>query len=328
MSTLSIRSAGNPDPAIASCTLGGVRILFAGSPQAALPSLRTVAQVTGEIAVMSQPNRPVGRKRILTPTPVSQWALSHRVTLYRPESHEQVQTQVREFSPDLGITVAFGRILKPDVLALPAHGWWNVHFSLLPRFRGAAPVQNALFEGDTETGVTVFQIEEGLDTGPILGSVSHPIRPGITAGELLKELSEVGATLLGNLLGDLARGSLHPVPQSGDWTHAPKPDREMGHIRAGDSLEVAMRRFQATTPEPGCFVTHSDGGDLLRILSATPQSGPISDQAGTIQGVDGGVSLALDGGYLVVQEVHPAGKKPMKAADWWRGVIGKVCIDG
>jgi methionyl-tRNA formyltransferase len=305
-----------------------VRILFAGSPEVALPSLDKVASWASELAVMSQPDRPVGRKRVLTPTPVSTWASDHGVTLFRPESAKELHDQVAEFSPDLAITVAFGRILTPNVLAVPTHGWWNLHFSLLPRFRGAAPVQHALFEGDTKTGVTVFQIDEGLDTGPILGALAHPITPGITTGELLGELSHLGATLVGTLLEDLAQGSLRPTPQSGVATHAPKPDRDMGHIRAGDSLEKATRRFQATTPEPGCFVSDGAGRDTLRILAATTQPGPISHPPGTVAAIDGGVGLALNGGYLLLHEVHPAGKKPMRAVDWWRGVTDKVTIDG
>lgn len=308
-----------------------VRILFAGSPEAALPSLKAVAEFTDDLTVMSQPDRPVGRKRILTPTPVSLWALEHDIPLFRPETGDDLRADVARIAPDLGVTVAFGRLLSPDVLSLPRYGWWNVHFSLLPRYRGAAPVQHALFEGDSSTGVSVFQIEEGLDTGPILAARPHPIEPGITAGVLLDELSHVGAEVLGQLLEALARQhpdeGLPTTAQTGEATSAPKPARETGHILATDSLDMAFRRFQATTPEPGCFVSFDAGRHALRLLQVSAQPGPTVDPPGMISATGGDITLALGGGYLLLHEVHPSGKKPMTAEQWWRGVQRGVSID-
>lgn len=301
--------------------------MFAGSPAVALPALRAVAAVADELAVISQPDKPVGRKKILTPTPVSQWAADHGVTLFRPQSNDELANVVARVSPDLGITVAYGRILKPDVLAMPDFGWWNLHFSLLPRWRGAAPVQNALLAGDTETGVTIFALDDGVDTGPLLAQTHHRVVPGITAGELLGELAERGATLTGRLLATTPWPP-EAKPQTGDATHAPKLDRQAGQVRQQHSLEHAYRSFQATTPEPGCFFTWGDARHSLGIISATAVPDSASPGDGSIRLVEGQVAVRLTGGNLVLHTVHPAGKKPMAAADWWRGVHEDVVIDG
>lgn len=294
----------------------------------ALPALEAVAGVATELAVMSQPDKPVGRKKVLTPTAVSSWAHNNDVTLYRPESQDTIAQAVKGFAPDLGITVAYGRILRPEVLAIPAHGWWNVHFSLLPRWRGAAPVQHALLAGDTTTGVTVFQLDSGMDTGPILSQRTHSITPGITAGVLLDELSHVGAALLAETLQRHRTGDLHPTPQQGEETHAPKLEREMGRITASDTIDQAQYRYQAATPEPGCFVSWGDGKNSLRVLEASATTDTERSAEGTISMTPEGLGIGLAGGSLLLHTVQPAGKKAMPAADWWRGVHEEIRIDG
>jgi len=308
--------------------VGGVRILFAGSPAQALPTLKAVAGMATELAVVSQPDKPVGRKKTLTPTPVSAWALEEGITLHRPADREGIAQVVSEVSPDLGITVAYGRLLQAETLAIPPAGWWNVHFSLLPRWRGAAPVQHALLAGDSETGVTVFQLDEGVDTGPVLNHRSYPIPPGITAGKLLDELSDVGAAILAETLQLHLSGALTRTPQSGTPTQAPKLARESGRVRSTDTIDNALRRFQATTPEPGCFVSFGNGEQTLKILAAQAFTTPHATSYGTIQALDNGVGIGLDGGFLLLETVQPAGKKAMPAADWWRGVHEEIHIDG
>jgi len=308
--------------------VGGVRILFAGSPAAALPALEAVAGLASELAVMSQPDKPVGRKKVLTPTPVSSWALEHSLTLYRPLDNEGIAKATSEFSPDLGITVAYGRILRPQALAIPRLGWWNVHFSLLPTWRGAAPVQNALLAGDTETGVTVFQLDEGMDTGPVLSQRPHAISSGITAGQLLDELSGIGAKLLTDTIEQYRKGNLTVTAQAGEPTHAPKLDRDAGRIRSTEPIEMAWRRFQATTPEPGCFVTFGQGEHTLRLLDVQATVDATTEAPGTIHQTEHGVGIALPGGVMLLDTVQPAGKKAMPAADWWRGVHDEIHIDG
>jgi methionyl-tRNA formyltransferase len=307
--------------------VGGVRILFAGSPAVALPALEAVADVATELAVMSQPDRPVGRKKVLTPTPVSSWAIERGITLYRPVGHEAISQAVTDCAPDLGITVAYGRLLRQDVLTIPTNGWWNLHFSLLPRWRGAAPVQNSLLAGDITTGVTVFQLDEGMDTGPVLSQQSHAITPGITAGELLGELSRIGATLLTTTLQAHQSGHLTATPQHGEATPAPKLDRDTGRIRSTETIEGASRRFQATTPEPGCFVSWGDGQHTLRILKASAVTDTSPSPVGSVTAGPEGVGLCLAGGTLLLETVHPAGKKAMPAADWWRGIHQDIRID-
>ena len=294
----------------------------------ALPALEALANVASELAVMSQPDKPVGRKKILTPTPVSSWVLEHGIPLFRPVDHEGITQATREFSPDLGITVAYGRILRPQALAIPSAGWWNVHFSLLPRWRGAAPVQNALLAGDTETGVTVFQLDEGMDTGPVLSQRPHAIAPGITAGQLLDELSVVGAALLTDTIRQHLSGHLTATPQAGEPTHAPKLERDTGRIRATEPIELAGRRFQAATPEPGCFVSYGNGKQTVRILAARPTVDSAVNNPGVIYQSAHGVAIALSGGSMLLDAVQPAGKKAMPAADWWRGVHEEIRIDG
>jgi methionyl-tRNA formyltransferase len=284
--------------------------------------------VASELAVMSQPDKPVGRKKVLTPTPVSSWALERGVTLFRPGDHDGVLHAVSEFSPDLGITVAYGRLLTSEVLAIPTAGWWNVHFSLLPRWRGAAPVAHALLAGDSDTGVSVFQLDDGMDTGPLLAQRSHPIAPGITAGQLLEQLSHLGAELLTDTLQEFLTGKVTPAPQHGHATNAPKPDRDTGRIRSSDAADMALRRFQATTPEPGCFVSWSHGEKTLRVLAASVSTDASSGTEGSIHNTPHGVGIQLTGGSLLLETVQPSGKTPMPAADWWRGVHEDITIDG
>ena len=307
--------------------MGEVRILFAGSPEAALPALEVVADVADSLAVMSQPDKPVGRKKVLTATPVSSWALERGIALHRPVDHDGIAQTVSDYAPELAITVAYGRILRPNVLDMPPAGWWNLHFSLLPRWRGAAPVQNALLAGDTETGVSVFRLDEGVDTGPLLGQRSHPVRRGMNAGELLTELSHTGAELLRDTLASFHQGQHSFAGQSGEATHAPKLDRQVGRILPNDSLEMALRRFGATTPEPGCFVSLAQGQQTLRILAATALPDPTSPGDGRIMPIASGVGISLAGGFLLLESVVPAGKKAMASADWWRGVHGEHTID-
>lgn len=277
---------------------------------------------------MSQPDKPVGRKKVITPTMVSQWAKDNAAQLYRPVSKEDIFQAVSDWAPDLGVTVAYGRILTPEVLALPEHGWWNVHFSLLPGYRGAAPVQRALLAGDTVIGVSVFQLDEGLDTGPLLAQVTHPIAESITAEKLLAELAVVGADLLGSTLRLHLAGGLSPVAQEGEPSTAPTLHRDEGRIRATDSLDRAMRRFQAATPEPGCFVHIGHGKRTIRVLKATPMARVGRPGDGQVDDIPEGVGVMLAGGDLVLHRVQPAGKKPMDAMDWWRGVHERVVIDG
>lgn len=303
-----------------------MRVVFAGSPEVALPALEVVAQRASEVLVISQPDRPTGRQRTLTPTAVSRYALNHRLPLERPESADQLRDCVADFMPDLGITVAYGRILRPEVLQLPRLGWWNVHFSLLPRWRGAAPVQHALLAGDTQTGVTVFALDTGVDTGPVLHQEGHSIRPGMTAGELLGQLSRLGARALNSTLDASEAGTLSPIEQAGPTTLAPKLVREDGRVTSQLSVSDALRRFGATTPEPGCFLTLAGQSLPITIHQMEHSAELLGLSAGQLAATRRGVAVGLSDGEVTLLRVQPAGKRAMPALDWWRGVHGNPTV--
>lgn len=297
-----------------------MRIVFAGSPDVA-------AQVMGDLldrgvalsGVISQPDRPVGRKKTITPTPVSELATQHGLELHRPASSEELSQAMSALRPDLVIAVAYGRILRREHLDVPTHGWWNLHFSLLPAYRGATPVQHALLAGDRTTGVSVFRIDEGLDTGEILGQRRHDIEPFCTAGELLTQLGTVGSELLVELLHHQASGDLHSSVQVGEASHAPKLDREAGRLNFHLPVAEVFRRWQAVTPEPGAFSAIQRRDGTLGIVHARPSPDVTDLSPGEVGQKDGRVFIGCSRGALEVITVHPAGKRPMSALDWWRG---------
>jgi methionyl-tRNA formyltransferase len=189
-------------------------------------------------------------------------------------------------------------------------------------------VQHALLEGDSETGVSIFQLDAGIDTGPVISQTSHPITPGITSGELLDELAEVAALLLSQTLRDYAAGNISATAQTGVASHAPKLEASTGHIFSHHTAIEAGRLFQATTPEPGCFVTFNQGQQRLRILEARINEVDHNVPPGTVQEFSDGVGIALSGGVVMLYRVQPAGKNPMSSADWWRGTKQEAMIDG
>lgn len=301
--------------------------MFAGSPAVALPSLRVVQEWAAHLRVVSQPDRPVGRRADVTPTAVSTWALDNGLDLVRPTSATELRHAVADFQPDLGITVAYGRILSPEVLALPRHGWWNVHFSLLPAWRGAAPVQHALWAGDESTGVTVFQLDEGVDTGPILIQRSYPIPASHTAGQVLTDLAELGAEALTEALERWDGGSLRPSPQHGEASHAPKMTRQDARLVWGEDTDGVVRRFRAVTPEPGAW-SEGPGGQPVKILHLEPHPGPssVAGRPGSLVLENGRVLCGTGDGVVAIGEVVPAGKRAMSAVDWWRGLPPGVTL--
>jgi methionyl-tRNA formyltransferase len=297
-----------------------MRIIYAGSPEVALPPLKALHRSGAEIvAVLSQPDRPVGRKRILTPTPVTAIAIELGLPVHQPDSAEELARIVQSVDADLAIAVAYGRLIPPQVLSLPRHGWWNLHFSLLPRWRGATPVQHALLHGDEVTGLSVFQMDEGLDTGRILAVRERRIRALDTASSLLADLSEEGATVLVELLSELEGGELKAVDQVGEPTHAPKLSREAGRLDWKDYANAVMNQFRAVTPEPGAFAILAGTGREIGISVMRPvvSTGHISP--GCIQSEGKKVIVGCAEGALELVKVKPAGKVEMDAAAWWRG---------
>ncbi len=302
-----------------------MRIVFAGSPAAAIPSLDALIEGGFEVVeVISQPDRPVGRTRTLTPTPVKARALEREIPVSTPESGSELLERLVDVHPDLAITVAYGRLIGPQTLAVPTFGWWNLHFSLLPRWRGATPVQHAILAGDRDTGVSVFQLDEGLDTGGVLGREPFHIGADTTAGELLAQLSDLGANLLVRLLQSQQQSPLTHTPQHGDVSYAPKWRREDARLPWGDQVERVYNRFRAATPEPGAYTASEPDGSEIRILEARAHPDVRDLPPGQVQLRGGVVYVGCGEGALELRTVQPSGKNPMLAKDWWNGVAPRI----
>jgi methionyl-tRNA formyltransferase len=294
-------------------------LVFAGSPAAAVPSLRTLAASEHRVhAVISRADSPQGRRGVLTETPVAAVATELGIPVIRANSLAGEATDaVTNISPDLGVIVAYGGLVREPLLSVPRLGWINLHFSLLPRWRGAAPVQRAILAGDEITGATVFQLVPQLDAGDVFGQLTQPIGALETAGHLLASLSESGAQLLLRVVDNLAENAARAEPQEGDVTIAPKLTLEDGRIDWRVDAGTVANLIRGVTPEPGAF-TLLDGA-RLKVLAAAIARDASRRAPGTLE-LDGRrllVGTATD--PLELLTVQPAGKKAMSAADWWRG---------
>ncbi|MBX7078848.1 MAG: methionyl-tRNA formyltransferase [Nannocystaceae bacterium] len=299
-----------------------LRAAFLGSPEFALPSLREVAARCDLRVVVCQPDRPAGRGRALTAPAVKQAALALGVPILQPTKMKDgtLAAALREHALDVAIVVAFGRILPPPLLALPRHGCLNVHASLLPRWRGAAPIQRAILAGDRETGVAIMQMDEGLDTGPVHAMVRTPIGPHETQGELFVRLAELGAATLGEFLTrfpDVAP----PQPQPDDGvTLAPPLRKDEGRIDWSRSAQSLVDHIRGMDPWPlACCLR---GGDELKLFAATlSPRGAAEHAAGTVLAIDAaGLHVAAgDGAALCIAELQPAGKRRMPARAYAAG---------
>jgi methionyl-tRNA formyltransferase len=300
-----------------------VRIVFAGTPEPAVPSLRRFIESPRHdvVAVLTRPDAAAGRRAKPTPSPVAQFALDHDIPVLRPPrpNSDEFVAELTELAPECCAVVAYGALLSERLLAVPRHGWVNLHFSLLPAWRGAAPVQAAIAAGDTVTGATTFQIERALDSGPVYGVVTETIRPTDTTGNLLERLSISGAALLETTLDGIADGSLTPVPQAADGASiAPKITVEGARVRWDMPAHVVDRRIRAVTPNPGAWTMIGD----LRV-----KLGPVTvDEAaqnslppGAIRVERTGVRVGTASQPVVLGQVQAPGKKLMNAADWARG---------
>lgn len=298
-----------------------MRIIFAGSPAAAVPSLRAIAASGHElVAVLTREDSPFGRRRVMTPTPVATVATELGIPVVKADRLGQVAEQLAALDADLGVIVAFGSLVREPLLSAPRHGWINLHFSLLPRWRGAAPVQRAIMAGDDVTGASVFRLVEELDAGPLYGRLTQSIGRSETAGHLLDALADAGAGLLVGVIDAIADGSARAQEQVGDVTFAPKLDVEDGRIDWNTPAETIDRRIRGVTPEPGAFTTVD--GIRLKVLDARP----LRDRAPLPPGVvrsDAGVLVGTATAPLELVTVHPAGKTAMSAEAWWRGRAGR-----
>ncbi|MFC8192539.1 methionyl-tRNA formyltransferase [Cellulomonas sp. NPDC057328] len=299
-----------------------MRLLFAGSPAPAVPSLEALLASRHEVvAVLSRPDARVGRGRTLTPSPVAAAARAHGIPVLTPRTlrDDAARAEIAALDVDAAPVVAYGVLVPPDLLAVPRHGWVNLHFSVLPAWRGAAPVQHALMAGDEVTGASTFRLEEGLDTGPVFGTLTEVVRPRDTSGDLLDRLAVAGAELLVRTLDGIEDGALAPVPQPADGvSHAPKLGPEDARVRWWHPAHVVDRRVRGCTPAPGAWTTLPDGARLgLGPVVPVPD---VTDLApGELRATKQEVLVGTGSGAVRLGEVVPTGRRPMTAADWARG---------
>ncbi|HEY0248595.1 MAG TPA: methionyl-tRNA formyltransferase [Gryllotalpicola sp.] len=297
-----------------------MRLVFAGTPAVAVPSLDALAASRHDIVgVLTRADAPLGRKRVLTPSPVAARAAELGLTTIKANRLREAETAaVRELAPDLGVIVAYGGLLRAPMLAAPRLGWINLHFSLLPRWRGAAPVQRAVMAGDAETGSAVFQLVEELDAGEVYSLVRRPIGRDETSGEVLAALAASGAGQLASVVDALADGTAVAVPQSGEVTVAAKLAIEDAHLKLTDAGDRVYARLRGVTPEPGAFVLIA--GERVKLHDARLAKGAERLAPGRFGAHGGRVYLGTGTHPLELLTVQPAGRKAMPAADWWRGL--------
>jgi methionyl-tRNA formyltransferase len=296
-----------------------IRIVFMGTPGFAVPVLQTLIRCGQLVGVVTQPDRPAGRGQQLQPPPVKVAAQAANLPVYQPKSlrSEEAAIPLREWQPDLIVVAAFGQILRPHVLDLPPYGCLNIHASLLPRWRGASPIQHAILAGDHETGISLMRMDVGMDTGPVYVQQAIPIHPDETAATLHDRLAQLGADMLSEHLDDILAGRLLAQPQDDSQaTYAPLIKKEAGQINWQQPAVILDRLIRAMTPWPGAFTTWQ--GKMLKILRAAPvlTNGLPAGQPGEV--LSGGLVLTGDGS-LQLLEVQLEGKKATPLADFLRG---------
>ena len=297
-----------------------VRIVFLGTPAFAVPSLRALAERFQVVGVVTQPDRPAGRGRRLQPPPVKAVSQELVLPLLQPDriASPEAVSALAAWAPDLIVVAAFGQILRRPVLDLPPRGCLNVHASLLPRWRGASPIQHAVLHGDSETGVTLMGMNEGLDTGPILARRVLPIRDDHTAASLEQELADIGAQLLVESLPAYLAGDLRPVAQDERFaTYAPRLKRVDGLLDARQTAQELQRRVRALNPRPGTYLPWDD--TELMVLTARAEEESPGEPPGTVAERGGFPALATASGWLILERLQLPGKKPVDGIAFLRG---------
>jgi methionyl-tRNA formyltransferase len=292
-----------------------VRLAVAATPDVAIPALDWLLNSKHEIAtIITQPDRPVGRGRTLSPTIVSRWASEHSVPVFKPAHPNELQGLLSQL--DLVITIGYGVLLPVEILSIPRHGFLNLHFSLLPAYRGAAPAQRALENGESATGVTVFQLDKGMDTGPIFTQKTIVIDPRWRSLELLQHLSILGVSALSDALEMIESGQ-SPTPQVGTSSLAPKISKEQARLDFSLTAHGVVNRIRAFTPSPGSWTVWS--GEVFKISNAIVAQGD-GMQPGQIFIKESAIFVQCgEESAIELLEVTPSGKKEMSAIDWSRG---------
>lgn len=299
-----------------------MRLVFAGTPEAALPSLAALAASSHDlVAVVTRPDAPSGRRRRLTPSPVKARALELGLPVWTPPTARDPDflARLRAAAPDACPVVAYGNLIPAAALAIPAYGWINLHFSLLPAWRGAAPVQHAILAGDEITGASTFRLEKGLDTGPVFGTLTETIRPGETSGMLLNRLADAGAALLLATLDGIESGRLAPITQAAHGVSlAPKITVEQAEIDFARPGFAVDRLIRACTPAPGAWTTIR--GERLKLGPVIPDPAEPRLAPGVLRAAKSSVHVGTATDPVRLGEVHALGKRAMPAADWARGI--------
>jgi methionyl-tRNA formyltransferase len=292
-----------------------VQIAVAATPEVAIPTLELLLN-TGKnlVAVITQPDRPAGRGLTLKETPVALWAKEREIPVYKPNSQDELSEIVKSF--DLVITIGFGMIIREEILAMPKFGFINLHFSILPRWRGAAPVQRAIEAGDAITGVTVFQLDRGMDTGPIYRQVTVDLEKGATSESLLSELAELGAQPVIESINAITEGEQPRIQESGGATRANKLSKEEGRIDWSLPVDVVDRKIRAFYPNPGSWTTFR--GTIVKIENVAIHTGQ-PGTPGTLSAINRELVVSCGEGSLKVTELQPSGKPVMAASAWLNG---------
>ncbi|MFD9287931.1 methionyl-tRNA formyltransferase [Streptomyces sp. NPDC060030] len=300
-----------------------MKLVFAGTPEVAVPALDAlIASGRHEVAaVVTRPDAPAGRGRRLVASPVAERAEEAGIEVLKPAKprDEEFLARLREIAPDCCPVVAYGALLPKVALDVPARGWVNLHFSLLPAWRGAAPVQHSVMAGDEVTGASTFLIEEGLDSGPVYGVLTEEVRPTDTSGDLLTRLAFAGAGLLAATMDGIEDGTLHAVPQPAEGvTLAPKITVEDAQVRWGAPALRVDRVVRGCTPAPGAWTLFR--GERLKLVQAAPVLDRTDLAPGELSAGKNNVYVGTGSHAVELLWVQPQGKKPMRAADWARGV--------
>jgi methionyl-tRNA formyltransferase len=300
-----------------------MRIAVAASPKVAIATLEAITSSEHELVrIFSQPDRPAGRGRVLEATPVSQWAQVHDVELFRPEKATELAALIDDI--DCVVTIGYGLLIPEEVLAIPRYGFLNIHFSILPRWRGAAPVQRAIEAGDSLSGITVFQLDKGMDTGPYYVMSRFALDSDITSDELLDELGELAPTSLLEALEIIQSGG-KPTPQNdSEATKAHKLSREEGRVDLLQSAEIVSQKIRAFTSNPGAWVTFRSATLKITIESITEHI----LEPGELRSIDGKVLLGTGTHAISLATVTPSGKPVLAASAWLNGarlVVGERC---
>lgn len=295
-----------------------MKILFAGTPDVALPTLELVAQQHDVVGVITRPDAPIGRKRTITPSPVAVAAEALNVEILKTSRFDAATSAfIRNSGAELGVVVAYGALIPQSDLALLPHGWINLHFSHLPQWRGAAPLQRDIMAGATHANLSIFQLVAELDAGDVFDAVATPFSDRETAGEALVRLARIGAERVAHVVDQIESGSAVATRQVGEVSYAHKLSADDGRLHPGMSSSEAFNTFRGVTPEPGAWIESRSG--RVKILEAEPNSAT-SVTHGGISVDSQSVVIGFSDGGLSLITVQPAGKTAMTASDWARGL--------